>query len=88
MSNVIDLLEMIGQDARLRHASPSDMEQVLLRAQIDPEVQAAILAKDQSRLETLLEGDNVCCMLFPSIECVLMFGTDTDEDDRESRRCA
>jgi hypothetical protein len=35
----------------------------LAREQIDPELQAAILAKDQQRLETLLGSSNVCCMI-------------------------
>ncbi|THD10021.1 hypothetical protein [Rhodanobacter lindaniclasticus] len=88
MSNIIDLLEKIGQDARLRHASSDDMDQVLTRAEIDPEVQAAILAKDQSRLEDLLAASNVCLALIPSIECLMLIGTNTDEDDRDQRQCA
>jgi len=74
MSNVIDFLERMGQDAQLRHASRNDVEQALVRAQIDPELQAAILAKDQRKLETLLEGNIVCCMLFSD---------DHEEDDQQ-----
>ncbi|MBB6188618.1 hypothetical protein [Rhodanobacter sp. MP7CTX1] len=63
MSNVIAFLERMGQDAQLRHASQNDVRLALAREQIDPELQAAILAKDQQRLETLLGSSNVCCMI-------------------------
>ena len=75
MSNVIDFLERMGQDAQLRHASRSEVELVLKDAQIDPELQAAILAKDRATLETLLGHVNVCCMLAPAKE---------DEEEEES----
>jgi hypothetical protein len=68
MSNVIDFLEKMGQDAQLRHASQDEVERALTGAQIDPELQAAILAKDQSGIEALLGQRNVCCMLAPSKE--------------------
>ena len=74
MSNVIDLLERMGQDARLRHASQDEVELALAGAQIDPELRAAILAKDQRQLEVLLQQGPLCCMLFPAKE-------DEDEDD-------
>ena len=63
MSNVIAFLEKMGQDAQLRHASRSDVELALAGAQIDSELQAAILAKDQQKLEALLGSPNVCCMI-------------------------
>jgi len=64
MSNVIDFLESLGQDAKLRHASRDEMERALLNAQIDPELRAAILDADQARLEALLGARaNVCCMI-------------------------
>lgn len=68
MSNVIDLIERMGQDARLRHASAGDVELALAQAQVDPEIKAAILARDQRRLEILLEGHNVCLALCPAEE--------------------
>jgi len=64
MSNVIDFLESLGQDAKLRHASRDEMERALLNAQIEPELRAAILDADQARLEALLGAQaNVCCMI-------------------------
>ncbi|MBB6243959.1 hypothetical protein [Rhodanobacter sp. MP1X3] len=77
MSNVIDFLERMGQDAHLRHASQDEVERALTGAQIDPELQAAILAKDQRQIEALLGHCNVSCMLMPGKE-------DEDEDTEES----
>lgn len=75
MSNVIDFLERLGTDAKLRNASDAELEQALVNAQIDPEVRAAILMRDQQRLESLLgASSNVCCMIF----------TPAREDDDES----
>ncbi|MDE2154426.1 MAG: hypothetical protein KGJ32_00810 [Xanthomonadaceae bacterium] len=61
MSNVIDFLERVGQDARLRHASQDVVQLALADAQIDPELRVAIHAKDQRRLEALLGKSTLCC---------------------------
>ena len=75
MSNVIDFLERMGQDAQLRYAKSIEVEQALVRAEIDPSVRAAILGEDQSLLEALLGATtNVCCMVHPA---------DDDEDDED-----
>jgi hypothetical protein len=76
MSNVIDFLERMGQDAQLRHASKSEVELALADAEIDPELHAAILAGDQAQMEVLLGHVNVCCMVQPGKE-------DDDEDTEE-----
>ena len=76
MSNIIDFLERMGQDAQLRHASQSDLELALEGMQIDSELQAAILAKDPSQLEALLERAPLFCMQFPGKE-------DEEEGDGE-----
>ena len=81
MSNVIAFIERMGQDAQLRHASRSQVEIALANAQIDPELQAAILGENQQQLETLLGGSTVCGMFFCD-----------DSDERESeaylKQCA
>ena len=65
MSNVIDLLERMGKDAQLRNATDPELEQAMIRAQIDPAIRDAILLRDQRRLEELLGADaNVCCMIY------------------------
>lgn len=80
MSNVIDLLERMGQDARLRHASLDEVELALADAQIDPELQAAIIAKDQRQLEALLGRGNLCCLMLPAKE-----GEDDDSEESPSQ---
>ena len=66
MSNVIGFLETMGQDASLRHATQGGVALALKDARIDPELQAAIMGKDQTRIEALLGATtNVCCALLP-----------------------
>lgn len=77
MSNVIAFLERVGQDARLRTALQNDGELALAGWHIDPELQAAILAKDQVKIEALLGLGQLCCFLLPGKE-------DDDEDTEES----
>ncbi len=79
MTNVIDFLERMGQDAQLRHASQDEVELALTSAEIAPELQAAILAKDQTYLQTLLGQDPLCGMLFPGKE-----DEQEDEDTEET----
>jgi len=74
MSDVINFLERMGRDAQFRHASQDEVELVLASEQIDPDLQAAILAKNPSQLETLLGLGVFCCMQEPGKE-------DEDEDD-------
>ncbi|MFC5525637.1 hypothetical protein ACFPPA_07755 [Rhodanobacter ginsengisoli] len=77
MSNVIDLLEKMGQDPQMRDASSNDVAQALDSAQIDPRVREAILAKDQRLLEALLGSSNVFCGLLPGKQ------DEEEEDDGE-----
>ncbi len=77
MLDVIDFLERMGQDAQLRHAALIDVELASAQAQLDPEIRAAILAGDQSLLETLLGSSNVFCGLLPGKQ-------DEDEEDDDS----
>ncbi len=68
MTDVIDFLERMGQDAQWRHASQDEVELALTSAEIAPELQAAILARDQAHLETLLGQAPVCGCFFPGKE--------------------
>ena len=69
MSNVIDFLERLGQDAGLRHATDEAVSEALRGAGMEPALQAAILGKDQRALEALLGADtNVCCMIYKEDE--------------------
>jgi len=64
VSNVIDFLERFGEDASLRHANEDAVAEALRTAGLEPALQAAILDRDQRKLEALLGADtNVCCMV-------------------------
>lgn len=76
MSDVIDFLEKMGQDAQLRHGSQGEVELALASAEVAPELQSAILAKDQARLETLLGQAPLCAVFFPGEE-------EEEEDETE-----
>lgn len=69
MSNVIDFLERLGQDADLRTATNDQIDEALRNAGIDPALRSAIVNCDQLRLEALLGADsNVCCMIYKEDE--------------------
>jgi hypothetical protein len=64
MMDVIEFLDRLGRDARLRHAVPAELERVLAASGIDPELRSALLAGDESRLGELLGAQpNVCCLI-------------------------
>ena len=67
MSNFMEFLEQMGQDAQLRYATSDELEQALTRAQIEPAVQAAVLAGDRRRLEALLGAtpNTFCAVMVP-----------------------
>lgn len=66
MSNVVDFLERMGQDAELRYATGREMEDAMSAACIDPALRAALAAGDQRLLESLLGAkNNVFCAIFP-----------------------
>jgi hypothetical protein len=69
VSNVIDFLERLGRNARLRDAEPVELEQAMSDAQLEPTVRTAILDGDQETLERLLGANrNVCCLVAPARE--------------------
>ncbi len=53
MRDTIDLLDTIGRDASLRHASPEDLAGVLRQAQANPHLTEAVASGDR----TLLSGE-------------------------------
>jgi len=80
MSNVIDLLEKLGSDPLLRHASDAVLEQALLEACVDPAIREALMTRDQHKLETLLGATaNVCCMIATPAQ------EEDDDDDQPSK---
>jgi hypothetical protein len=54
VSDVIELLERLGQDAHLRHAPIDAVAQALLQAGIEEPLRMAILGEDRRELEALL----------------------------------
>lgn len=60
MTDVIDFLERLGQDATLRRAP---LESALYGAGLSNEVRVALAGRDQRSLEALLGVSNVCCLV-------------------------
>jgi len=87
VSNVIDFLQRLGQDADLRHAPRTALELALAETGIDPALREALLGADQRKLESLLGADtNVCAMISPGKkeeEEEEDEDLDEDEDDDE-----
>lgn len=75
MTDVIEFLERMGQDAQLRQGSQDEVELALTSAEVAPELQAAILAKDQKKLEMLLGQLPHCAVFLP--------GKEEEEDDED-----
>ena len=64
MTDAIDFLEQLGQNARLRHAPTAELELVLAASGIDPGLRSAMLADDAVRLGELLGAQpNICCLI-------------------------
>jgi hypothetical protein len=64
MSNVIDVIEQWGGDARWRHASDEAREAALIQAGFEPGLRAALLGEDAGLLETLVGAThNICCLV-------------------------
>lgn len=76
MFDVIDFLESVGQDALWRHAELEVLATALTEARISPELQMAILAKDQRSIAIMLGTGPFCCYINPAKE-------DEDEDDKD-----
>lgn len=79
MSNVIDFLEKMGQDARLRYGSCADVETALEGERFEPALREAILARDHSKLGSALGQGILCCLMFPVKE-----GEEGEENEEES----
>lgn len=66
MSDVIDFLERMGQDAQLRYASQDTIGTALADTQIEPQQCSAVLASDPERLRTLLgDGPLFATLMMP-----------------------
>lgn len=68
MSHVVDFLERMGQDAQLRHASQYEVGLALAQTQLDPALNAAILARNSLQLQELLGQGLLRCAQVPGKE--------------------
>lgn len=83
MLDIVDFLEHVGRDARLRDASQADMESAASDAGLNPELRQAVVAGDKARLEVLLGSRNVCSVMIPGKEDDSEEERKDDEDDRQ-----
>jgi len=67
MSNGLNFLENIGRSAKLRHASPEQLQVAMGGEQIAPAMQLAILNQDRAQVEMLLDARNkiYCALMTP-----------------------
>ena len=64
MSNIVVLLEKIGQNSRLKSLSGEQLTQELSLAGLTPAVQTALMQQRSRQLEELLgAASNVCCLV-------------------------
>jgi hypothetical protein len=76
MTDIIDLIERMGQDSALRYASRPVLDKVMGEARVSPELRTALTSGDRQLLESLLGATgNVCCI----VEAPL---TEEDEDTK------
>jgi hypothetical protein len=77
LSNVIDFLERMGQDARLREATGAELDAALTQAGIEPALRTAMFVEDSRALESLLGvTPSMCCLINKEDE-------EEDEPDEE-----
>lgn len=68
MSDIIEFLERMGEDARLRGASGAELERALADARLEPQHGAAVLAGDTARLQALLGLGSLMAVQLPAEE--------------------
>lgn len=65
MSNVIDFLERMGQDAELRYGARAKVAMALGNEDIESALQELILDGDDVKLADALGQGTMCCLLLP-----------------------
>lgn len=76
MSNVINFLERMGQDAGLCHLSGAELDMALDDAGLAPAIETAIRNQDAGQLEALMGQVPLCAAFFPG----------EDEEEREEEK--
>lgn len=86
MVNVLEFLERVGRDSRLRHASSAELT-AAMTPEIDPELKTALLTRDTAALERLLGArTNVVCGMAPAEDDAPEKDKDDDEEVRSASR--
>lgn len=81
MSNIINLLEKMGQSAEFRYASAEQL--TVLMANTDPALIDAVIAGDQHRLDELLGArSNIVCAVYPADEPAREEPQDEEDDEQ------
>ena len=90
MDKIINLLEKLGANSTMQHADEAQLQSVVNPLNLDAEVQAAILARDNQALEMLLGVRNkvVCAVCPAEDEPADEPQQDEDEDAKDSIRNA
>jgi hypothetical protein len=79
MTDVIDFLEQMGQNARLRHADRAEIERALITSGLDPSLKDALVAGDAGPLNALLGANaDMCCLIHAPDQ-----DDEEDEHDRD-----
>jgi hypothetical protein len=86
MLNVLEFLDRVGRDSRLRYASSVELT-AAMNPEIDPELKAALSARDTAALERLLGArTNVVCGMAPAEDDAPEKDKDDDEEIRSVSR--
>jgi hypothetical protein len=84
MTDVIEFLDQLGRNARLRHAAPAELEQAIAAAGFEPGLRRALLAEDTLQLGELLGAQpNVCCLIVKPDPAQPDEEEEEDEDEEE-----
>lgn len=87
MTNVISFLQAIGADAK--PMAESDYADAVATLDIDPEMRAALIARDQATINRLLGGrGNVFSLLVPAEDDDKKDEDDKDDEQKEQVRVA
>jgi hypothetical protein len=79
MFDVIEFLENVGQDARLRYSSSDEVSATLAGQQMDSMLRNALIAQDAQGLGAALGKEVFCCYINPAKE-------DGVQDDKGGNR--
>lgn len=67
MSTIIQLLEVLGQRARVGAVSDAELQSAVASIELDPALRDALLRRDVETINALLKGrGNVMLLLFPA----------------------